>query len=238
MHLAGRLHVATMLRRRRVQRHEAAERGLLPVDHVPEVPQVRDAELSALDLGEREAGVGVVRREGERGAAVDAAVAALLRVRGEARQARHRPRLERERLLGGELPRALEVRGDADRRDRRVLQPLIPNEVNRERRNVDPRPPAPEPASGIDGRSAPAERVEHEVALVAAGGDDALEQRARLLRRVAEPLGHARTDGRDVRPQILERHPRHLVEIPLVLRHALVGVPEPTLTRELLHVGL
>ena len=55
------------------------------------------------------------------------AVAALLRDSGRSPAAgSDGPRLERERLLGGELPRALEVRGDADRRNRRVLQRADP----------------------------------------------------------------------------------------------------------------
>ena len=49
---------------------------------MPEIPEVRHAEPSALDLGESEAGIDVVGSQSKRGPPVDAAVAALLRVRG------------------------------------------------------------------------------------------------------------------------------------------------------------
>ena len=55
-------------------------------------------------------------------------------------------------------------------------------------RDVDPDPFASEPLRDGDRRATAAEWVEHHVALVAAREDDALQQRLRLLRWVAEAL--------------------------------------------------
>ena len=56
-----------------------------------------------------------------------------------------------------------------------------------------------------DGRAAAAEGVEHHVAFVAAGLDDALQQCFGLLGGVAEALGACALMGRDVVPYIAER---------------------------------
>jgi hypothetical protein len=52
--------------------------------------------------------------------------------------------------------------------------------------DVDPDPLPSELLRRIDRGSAAAERVEHHVAGIGRSGDDAFEQRARLLGRVAE----------------------------------------------------
>ena len=66
-----------------------------------------------------------------------------------------------------------------------VLQAVL-DEGNGELRHVNADPVAAEFLGGVNGRAAAAERVQHHVAGIAAGLDDPLQQRHRLLRRVAE----------------------------------------------------
>ena len=71
--------------------------------------------------------------------------------------------------------------------------------------NVDADPAPPKPLRNGDRRPAPAERIENDIALVAAGLDDALQQRLRLLGGVAEAfaLVTSRLIGRYVRHQMM-----------------------------------
>ena len=66
-----------------------------------------------------------------------------------------------------------------------ALHPLL-DQADREMGDVDPDPPPPQLLRGMDRGAAAAERIEHDVARVRRGRDDPLEQRDRLLRRIAE----------------------------------------------------
>jgi len=65
---------------------------------------------------------------------------------------------------------------------------------------------------GGDGRAAPAEGVEHHVAGIAAGRDDALQKSHGLLCWVAEAFGGMGVDGWDVRPNILQVDSGHFIQ--------------------------
>ena len=173
----------------------------------------------ALDLRQRQAGVGIVGRRGQGGAPVNPAVAALAIVGSEPRQAGHRPGLERERRLAGQLAGAVQVGGYAERGNRRIRQPALLHQVHRECRNVDAAPAAVQTAGRVNGGAATTERVQHQVALVRRCRDDPLQQRARLLRRVAEPFTGRRAHRGNVGPQVLQRLPRHFVQVALVPWH-------------------
>ena len=63
---------------------------------------------------------------------------------------------------------------------------------------------------------AAAERVQHPVAGVAAGGDDTLVQLERLLRGVARAFPRIRRQGRDVLPNGVQRVAFHFVKVTLL----------------------
>ena len=83
-----------------------------------------------------------------------------------------------------------------------VLEAVL-HEVHGEVRDVDADPAALEALRYDDRRAATAEGVKHDVTLVAAGSDDALQQGLGLLCRVAEALGGLCVDRRDVGPDVL-----------------------------------
>ena len=66
-------------------------------------------------------------------------------------------------------------------------------------RDVDSDPPATQPVRGHDGGAAAAEGVQHHVPLVGGGPDNALQQRLRLLGRVAKVFSRT-TNGSYVCP--------------------------------------
>ena len=71
-----------------------------------------------------------------------------------------------------------------------VLQAVL-DEGNGQVRHINADPVAAEFLGGVNRRAAAAERVEHHVAGIAAGLDDPLQQRHRLLRRssrIAQPF--------------------------------------------------
>ncbi len=99
----------------RFERDEDAHGSLVAFHDVQEVAQVGEAEGgAAFHLRECEAAIVVGGLVEERAPSVDAAIADLALVGGEAGDAGDGPRLEVERLLGGELARAVEVAGDAE----------------------------------------------------------------------------------------------------------------------------
>ena len=83
-------------------------------------------------------------------------------------------------------------------------------------RDVDADPSAIQLLRGRDGGSAAAERVQHDVAFVAARADDPLKQRFRLLRRIAEAfLRRELMGGMSVHTNA-DGTPLQLIEIALV----------------------
>ncbi len=90
-------------------------------------------------------------------------------------------------------------------------------------------PPALESLSHGDRCAASAERVEYDVALVAAGPDDAFEQRLGFLCRIAEALTSLGVYGWKIYPHVLKRHTRHLVKIANLFRYAIPRVANPSL---------
>ena len=68
-----------------------------------------------------------------------------------------------------------------------ILQAVL-HEGDAEVGDVDAEPAAAEAVGGVDGGAAAAEGVEHDVAGVAAGADDAFEEGERFLGGVAEAL--------------------------------------------------
>lgn len=68
--------------------------------------------------------------------------------------------------------------------------------------------------------------------------DHPFQERQRLLRGPWEPFLGLAVDGGNVVPDVLERRPWVVVEVPLVLRHPRLRVHESALALELLHVGL
>ena len=71
-------------------------------------------------------------------------------------------------------------------------------------RDVDADPAAVQALGGDDCRAATAERIKDQVALAAAGLDDAFEQGFGFLGRVTETLLWPAIDGGDVGPQCLD----------------------------------
>src|SRR5262245_6881679 len=85
---------------------------------------------------------------------------------------------------------------------------------HREMGDVDPDPPPLEPLRHRDCRPTPAEGVENRVTFVAARLDDPLQEGFGLLRGVAETF--ISLSEADVPPEVADRNPFLLVEVPLV----------------------
>ena len=92
-------------------------------------------------------------------------------------------------------------------------------ELHRFGRYVDPRPAAFEKLRGDAGCRAAAEGIEHQVACVAGGLDNAFEQGERLLGWIADALLGVSTNGPDIGPYILQGNTGHFIEISLVGRN-------------------
>src|SRR5271166_3897090 len=85
-----------------------------------------------------------------------------------------------------------------------VAQSLL-DEIDRERRDVNSNPTPLESLRGDDRSATSAERVENEVALVAARFDDAFEQRLGLLGGIAEAFLGLRVDRWNIVLQAVHR---------------------------------
>ena len=85
-----------------------------------------------------------------------------------------------------------------------VAQPA-PDQVDGDMGNVDADPPPVEFFGGMDGGAAAAKRVEHQVAGVGGGGNDALQQGDGFLGGVAEAFLGRLIDAVDVNPDIAHR---------------------------------
>ena len=87
-------------------------------------------------------------------------------------------------------------------------------------------PPALESLSHGDRCATPAERVEHDITLVATGPDDAFEQRLGFLCRIAETFTSLGVYRRKIYPHVLKRNTRHLIKIANLFRYAIPRVAE------------
>jgi hypothetical protein len=169
-------------------------RGALALDHTAQVAHVRRARVAGLDAEDdllRLRPGFVVKVE----AAVDALVGALLLLRRAGAHEPQRPPLElpgvggRQSLRVGHRDRlALILVVLAGDEAERILEPRL-DQRDRQMRDIDADPATAERLRRDRRRAATAERVEDDVALVGRGADDALEQRLRLLRWIAQALG-------------------------------------------------
>ena len=87
-----------------------------------------------------------------------------------------------------------------------VFEPFL-DERNGEVRDVYADPLAVELLRGVNGCAATAERVEHHVAFVAAGGNDAFQQGQRLLCWITKAFRTAAANRRQIGPNILKLYP-------------------------------
>src|SRR6185312_12058774 len=87
------------------------------------------------------------------------------------------------------------------------------NQANSKTGYVDADPLAFQLFCRVDGGSASAERVKHNVAGAAAGRDDAIQQCERLLRRVAESLNRRRLDRWNICPHVADYRALRFVKV-------------------------
>ena len=97
-------------------------------------------------------------------------------------------------------------------------------------RDVDAYPFAPELLGRVDRRTATAERIDHHVARVAAGPNDAFKQGYGLLRGVAEIFRLGSVQVFNIVPEISNGLPLHFIQIPLVTGNtSRLGLCDPPL---------
>jgi hypothetical protein len=92
-------------------------------------------------------------------------------------------------------------------------------------RDVDADPAAIQLLRGVDRCAAAAEGIENDIALVAAGGNDAFEQSKRLLGWVPQALRAYGVDSVDVVPDVADGLALEFIDVALVLRHRPFGRP-------------
>jgi hypothetical protein len=137
--------------------------------------------------------------------AVDAAIRALLSaLEGLGVDERNRPPLELVFVPGGEVARCVEVAWRADHIkfaacSKSILKPLF-DQGNGEVGDVDPNPLAFKFLRGMNGGTATAEWIEHHVAFLAAGLNDAFEQGQRLLSGITEAFACLRVNRGNIVP--------------------------------------
>ena len=188
-------------RRGRVfHRNEQADRGIFPLDHAAQVPDVGWAGLAGLHGNDDLLRLGRLGFVVEKDAAIDASVRALLLFHRPGVDQPERPPLKLVRIFGGQCGRvghgnrlADHFVGFLDRFPVSRVQAVL-HQGNCQIGDVNSDPFPAESLGHRDGRAAATERVEHHVALVAARLDDALQQGFRLLRGVAKTFGGLRID--------------------------------------------
>ena len=199
---------------RLLQRDEHADlRVRLAVERAAQIADVFHADLAAFDLHDHPFRVcaGIVMKCDDAVNAGIRALFALLALRVAAvRTRRHqadRPPLELIAVNGfGQMPRSGEVFRLADNRvaaiplDVEGVFEAVFDVRDGEMRHVNAEPRAAQFLRGVNRRAAAAERVKHDVAFVAAGLNDALQERERLLCRVAETLLIMRTERLNISP--------------------------------------
>src|SRR5258706_1777401 len=202
-----------------------SDRRSFALDHTAEVTKLRRGYVACLDREHNLLRLPTRAVIVEIQPTVDPLVGALLSFRRASAHQPQRPPLQLVRVLprerrGASLVRriAYDVVALAGLDSRCVLEALL-DEADCEVGNVNSDPPALEPLRDRDGCSASAERIEHNSALIAARPDDALQERLRLLSRVAESLCRSGIERRNVRPDIGQRLSPLLVEETLEARH-------------------
>ena len=212
-----------------VQRDKQRNLRSFPFQRSPQVPYVRHADVAAFDLDDNALGATAVVVE-EIDIAVNAPVSAATTLSANRQSVYQAQSPELELIaaivfaLSRQCPRAGQVFRVADYfvGAQVVAKPrlqTVAHQADGEVGDVNPDPAAVE-AFGHYGRcAAAAERVQDEVAFVAAGADDAVQQRFRLLSRITETFRRTRAQRRDVRPDVLYRHARHFVQVAFVARH-------------------
>ena len=191
-----------------LQGDEQPQLRLFPFQHAFQVANLSGVHVPALDLHDDAFGFAAVVVE-EIDVAVDAGVGASAFVVGRAsvHQAQ-RPPLELVAVLLGQRLGAGNIGGFAD--DfvgtqiiaEGVVQ-AVPDQRDGQVGNVDADPAAVEPFRRGHRCTTPAERVQHHVALVAAGPDDALQQCFGFLRGVAEAFFWLNMHRGHIVPKIL-----------------------------------
>ena len=86
--------------------------------------------------------------------------------------------------------------------------------------NISPYPLPAQQLGGDGRRGAPGKRIQHPIAGVAAGGDDALVQFERLLRRIADALFGLGRQRANIVPDAVHRIALHFVKVAFLPRHS------------------
>jgi hypothetical protein len=195
-----------------------------------QVADVANLDAAAFDLDDDALGlVGLVVEEED--LAVDAAVGALLAllgVGGPTERAggneRACPPLELETVFACQFARRFVVDRLADdvvvflgQQTEGVAQTVL-EKCSRDVGDVDAQSFAPQLVGSDDGSAAAGKGIENDVARIAAGVDDALEQGKRFLGGVAKAFGGKHIERIDVRPYFLNRDSLSLVKIHLDVR--------------------
>ena len=205
---------------RLVHGDQDADLGLLAVDDVAEVADHRHADvLAGLDREDDLLGLAAPRRRRGSRAGRRSPCPPPSSARSAGR--RRGPAPTTGTGTGRCRPASRPPRRPSARRPPRTPSPISLPKLSSRRflirlvarlRDVDADPPPPQLLRRRDRRPAAAERVEHRVARVAAGEDDAFEQGERLLGRISEAFGRHHVDWVNVRPNVLGRYTSFLIQ--------------------------
>ena len=203
------------------ERHEHADFGLLPVDHMGQIADHRDRDTpTALD---RDNGLfGLLAIGLEINQAINATIRAfLLAPIGHRIDQRDRPPLELILILVCQrsgsrqiFRRAMHVILDAGEG---IVEPLF-NERNREVGNVDAYPLPAKLLRCVNRGATAAEGVEDNIAFIATGLVRIRSKRSQVFVWDILALFRHHIDRADIRPDILQGQSRHFIKISLELR--------------------
>ena len=202
--------------------------GLLALQRAFQIADVARFDVAALDLHDDLFGLaGVIVQEGDDAidpfvAPLFAGLAVVLTAERLGAHQRERPPLELVAIIVGKLAGGADVFRLADDPERDAGEHrchAVFLQRDRQMGHVDADPAALQLVRGGDGRAAAAERVEHKVAGVAAGLDDALQEGEGLLGGVAETFLRLGVDRRNVRPDITKWSSTLFVKIAFQLRY-------------------
>ncbi len=101
----------------------------------------------------------------------------------------------------------------------RIAQPAL-DEIDGEIGDINADPLATQLLRRVNRRAATAKRVEHNIAGIGAGFDDAFEKGLWLLGRVAEKLFPQALNWPQICPHIAQSYTFHLVEVTLIRRNS------------------
>ena len=158
----------------RLQGDVDAHGGVVAGDDVEEIAELAQYEIAAFGLGEHQTGTGLSVGAGQQHTApVDAAVAALPFVGGQAGDAGNGPDLKPEGARGRQAAGGRQVGGDAAHcgGDAHRGEAVFLDDVKGGGGDVNAGPAAVEVVGGDDGSAAAAERVQHQAVLGAGGRD-------------------------------------------------------------------